>query len=106
MSGFATHIGTMDTAATRVDEVNMEINRLLGSVRDSVSQLGGGVWRGTAQARFTQIMSEWQQQSTKLNRALEGISETMRVNSSSFNAADEDSAQMISRAGAAGPLNI
>ena len=106
MTGFNTHIGTMDTAAKRVDEVNMDINRLLGSVRDSVSQLGGGVWRGTAQVRFTQIMSEWQQQSAKLNQALEGISDTMRVNSSSFNAADEDSAQLISRAGAGGPLQL
>lgn len=106
MTGFNTHIGTMDTAAKRVDEVNMEINWLLGNVRDSVSQLGGGVWRGAAQARFTQIMSEWQQQSAKLNRALEGISETMRVNSSSFDAADQESAQLISRAGADGPLKF
>ena len=51
-------------------------------------------------------MSEWQQQSAKLNRALEGISETMRVNSSSFDAADQESAQLISRAGADGPLKF
>lgn len=106
MTGFNTDIGTMDTAARRVDDVNLEINRVLGNVRDSVSQLGGSVWRGAAQARFTQIMAEWQQQSTKLNNALAGISETMRTNSSSFDAADQDSAQMISRAGASGPLNI
>lgn len=106
MTGFNTHIGTMDTAAKRVDDVNSEIDRLLANVRDSVSHLGGAVWRGAAQARFTQIMAEWQQQSSKLNGALAGISETMRVNSSSFDAADQDSAQMINRAGASGPLNI
>ncbi|MDX2358090.1 WXG100 family type VII secretion target [Dietzia sp. PP-33] len=106
MAGFNTHLGTMDTAARRVDDVNTEIDRLLGNVRDSVSQLGGSVWRGAAQARFATIMSEWQQQSTKLNTALSGISETMRTNSTSFDAADQDSAQAISRVGAAGPLNI
>lgn len=106
MTGFNTHIGTMDTAARRVDDVNLEIDRLLGTVRDSVSQLGGSVWRGAAQARFTQIMTEWQQQSTKLNAALAGISETMRTNSTSFDAADQDSAALINRAGAAGPLNL
>ncbi|HMT51588.1 WXG100 family type VII secretion target [Dietzia sp. UBA5065] len=106
MTGFNTHIGTMDTAAKRVDDVNLEIDRLLGNVRDSVSQLGGSVWRGAAQSRFAAIMAEWQQQSAKLNSALAGISETMRTNSTSFDAADQDSAQMIVRAGASGPLNI
>lgn len=106
MTGFNTDIGTMDTAAKRVDDVNMEIDRLLGTVRDSVSQLGGSVWRGAAQARFATIMAEWQQQSDKLNIALSGISETMRTNSTSFDAADQDSAQMINRVGANGPLNI
>lgn len=106
MTGFNTHIGTMDTAARRVDDVNLEIDRLLGNVRDSVSQLGGSVWRGAAQARFATIMAEWQQQSAKLNTALSGISETMRTNSSSFDATDHDSAQLIGRVGASGPLNI
>ena len=106
MTGFNTHIGTMETAATRVDDVNVEINRVLGNVRDSVSQLGGSVWRGAAQARFTQIMAEWQQQSAKLNNALAGNSETMRTNSASFDAADQDSAQVLSRVAASGPLNI
>ena len=106
MAGFNTSIETMDTAARRVDDVNGEITRLLGNVRDSVSQLGGPVWRGAAQGRFTTIMAEWQQQSAKLNQALAGISETMRTNSSSFDAADQDSAQALGRAGAGGPLNI
>lgn len=106
MTGFTTHIGTMDTAARRVDDVNLEIDRLLGTVRDSVSQLGGPVWRGAAQARFATIMSEWQQQSAKLNAALAGISETMRTNSTSFDAADQDSAQLLGRVGASGPLNL
>lgn len=106
MSGFNTHIETMDTAARRVDDVNLEIDRLLRNVRDSVSQLGGSVWRGAAQARFAIIMTEWQQQSAKLSTALAGISETMRTNSTSFDAADQDSAQAISRVAASGPLNI
>ena len=107
MTGFNTHIGTMDTAAKNVDDVNGEIERLLGSVRSSVSQLGGGVWRGQAQARFAQIMTEWDQQSRKLNGALAGISETMRTNSASFDAADQDSAQALGRAAAAdGALNM
>lgn len=107
MSGlFNTEIGTMDTAAKRVDDVNMEIDRLLGNVRNSVSGLGGSVWRGAAQARFTTIMAEWDQQSAKLNHALSGISETIRSNSTSFDAAEQDSLQAISRAGASGPLNI
>ena len=33
MTGFNTHIGTMDTAARRVDDVNLEIDRLLGTRR-------------------------------------------------------------------------
>ena len=49
---------------------------------------------------------EWQQQSAKLNNALAGISETMRTNSSSFDAADQDSAALITRAGGTGPLNL
>lgn len=106
MTGFTTHIGTMDTAAKRVDDVNLEIDRLLGNVRDSVSQLGGSVWRGAAQARFATIMAEWQQQSVKLNTALAGISETMRTNSTSFDAADQDSAQLLGRVDASGPLNL
>lgn len=106
MTGFNTQLETMDTAAKRVDDVNVEIGRLLSRVHGSVGGLGAGVWQGTAQVRFTQIMAEWQEQSTKLNNALSGISETMRSNSSSFNAADQDSASLISRAGAAGPLNI
>ena len=107
MTGFNTHIGTMDTAAKNVDDVNGEIERLLGSVRSSVSQLGGGVWRGQAQARFAQIMIEWDQQSRKLNGALAGISETMRKNSSTFDAADQDSAQALGRAAAGdGALNM
>lgn len=107
MSGlFNTDIGTMDTAARRVDDVNLEIDRLLGNVRSSVAGLGGSVWRGAAQARFATIMSEWDQQSAKLNRALSGISGTMRSNSTSFDAAEQDSLQVINRAGASGPLNI
>lgn len=106
MAGFNASIETMDTAATRVDEVNNEITTLLGNVRDSVSQLGGPVWRGAAQGRFTTIMAEWQQQSAKLNQALAGISETMRVNSRSFDSEDQEAASALNRVGTSGPLNI
>lgn len=106
MTGFNTHIEVMDTAAVRVDEVNDEIDRLLRGVSGSVSQLAGSVWTGAAQARFTQIMTEWQQQSVKLNNALAGISETLRSNSSSLDAADQESATLLGRAAADGPLRL
>ncbi|NLD85672.1 MAG: WXG100 family type VII secretion target [Actinomycetales bacterium] len=106
MNGFNTQLETMDTAAKRVDDTNAEIARLLSRVQGSVSGLGAGVWQGSAQTRFTQIMTEWQEQSRKLNNALAGISETMRSNSASFDAADQDSAAMITSAGNSGPLNM
>ena len=51
-------------------------------------------------------MSDWQQQSIKLNDALSGIAETLRSNSSFLDSADQDSAAQLSRVAANGPLNI
>lgn len=105
-TGFNTQIQTMDTAAMRVDDVNNDIDRLLGSVRGSVEQLSGSVWRGSAQARFQSVMTEWQLQSRKLNEALAGIAETIRANRSSFDATDQEAVGAINRAAGSGPLNI
>lgn len=106
MSRFNTNIGVMDTAAGRVDTVNDEITGLLRKVADSVDALSGTVWTGAGQARFAVIMSNWQQQSIKLNDALSGIAQTLRSNSSFLDSADQDSAAQLSRVAANGPLKI
>lgn len=105
-NGFNTTVQTMDTAASRVDQVRDQIDGQLSSVRGSVEQLAGSVWRGAAQARFQVVMADWQHQSRKLNEALSGISETLRSNRASFENTDDDATAAIGRAAGSGPLNI
>lgn len=104
--GLNTTLSTMDSAANHVDDVNREIAGLLSRVRGSVQQLGGGVWQGSAQVAFANVMTNWDDESRRLANALDAIGEQLRGNRRAFDASEQDNMAAINRVGAAGPLNI
>lgn len=93
-------------AANHVDQTNSDIGALLSSVRGTVQQLGTGTWQGSAALAFGRVMSDWDGAVARLNTALAGIAEQLRLNSTHFGNEEEINTAAINRVATAGPLNL
>lgn len=95
------------SAAAHVDETNGAIGTQLGLVRGTVEQLAGRTWQGAAAQAFGRVMADWDGAVARLNGALAGIADQLRLNSAHYDAEESHNVSTIGRVSAQhGPLNI
>jgi WXG100 family type VII secretion target len=95
---FNTEAATMAQAATRVTDVNNQINTELRTLFGAVEGVQAH-WSGPAAASFQQLMMRWQEDSAKLSQALNGISEQISASGKTYQASDEANQQAIRSSG-------
>lgn len=104
-----TDMSVMNTSAGHVDDTNATITAQLSHIRGIVDQLAGANWSGSAAQAFARVMTDWDGAVVRLNGALAGIAEQLRVNSTSYANEEDANAATINRAGggiSGGPLNL
>lgn len=101
---FATESTQMVATAGDVDGVNAEVQGELNRIRSVVDGLGGQ-WQGQAKMAFDELMLRWDDAAMRLSQALTEIAESIRDNSSNFDAGEEEGTQSFNNvANAAGSL--
>ena len=99
MSGlFKTEHDVMQSTANRVDNVNTNVQGELDRLQGTVESVAGS-WKGSAQGAFDQLMVEWNESATKLQTALQAISDNIRANARAFQSTDDDTAQSFTSMG-------
>lgn len=83
-----TTVETMEATSRRVSDVRSEIQGLLSTLKGEVDGVRGG-WEGSAAIAFQSLMERWDGSATKLNQALEAISENIKSNSVSYDSAQQ-----------------
>jgi WXG100 family type VII secretion target len=97
---FGTQTEVMRTASQHVFEVRDQIQAQLGQLRSQLAPLEGS-WRGDASVAFGQLMQRWNDDATRINRALQAIGESIQASGADYRAVEEQNAGATSRIGQA-----
>lgn len=92
---FGTQTDTMRTAAQHVIDVNEQIQRQLRTLHSQLAPLAG-TWRGQASVAFQELMVRWNEDATRMNRALHAIGETIQGSGQAYATTEEDTRSSIS----------
>jgi WXG100 family type VII secretion target len=96
MSGsFEADLGTLQSAAQQVQQVNEQIQSALSSLHDRLEPLKSA-WKGSAAASFQQLEDRWHSDATTLNRALGEIADSLKQAHGSYTAAESEVGHSIS----------
>ncbi|WP_433606531.1 WXG100 family type VII secretion target [Prescottella agglutinans] len=98
-----TTVETMEATSRRVSDVRSEIQGLLSTLKGEVDAIRGG-WEGSAAIAFQNLMEGWDANASSLNQALQDISENIKSNSVSYDAAQQDHTSSLNNV--ASSLNI
>lgn len=87
------HAAAKDVRATH-DTVNGKLSDLRGAIDDLVA-----AWKGDASAGFVKVMHRWDQDTAKLLRALNDISDLLDKSANTHQANEEQQAAMMNKYG-------
>ena len=93
---FNTETEQMTKAATQVRDVNSTITSELSSLESAVEGVQA-YWTGEGATSFQQLMTKWNEDSKKLNSALETIAEQIQTSSGTYSQQDQQSEQALSK---------
>ena len=85
----STDFDLMRAVAGRIDARNDDIRAMLQSFIGRMTSVPTAVWGGNAAAAFRQVVERWNTESIRLNDALAGIAETIRLNEAALRDAGE-----------------
>lgn len=80
---FRTELPTMQQSASRVLDVNGQIQSDLSSLMSRLEPLLSS-WQGEASGSFSTVKERWNANAVKLNNALRGIAETLQANERNY----------------------
>jgi len=86
--------GALQRGAQAVADAKSGIDQRVSTVRSEIETVGG-MWTGPAAARFTQLMSEWDTKTKKLNAVLDTLEASLRGTAQDQQATDEQHQQTI-----------
>lgn len=91
-SNFRTELGTMQTAAQHVYDVNAQIQARLSNLQARLDPLMG-TWQGSAATSFQVLKERWHQDAVQLNAALRAIGDGLVKAHGNYQSAEETSQQ-------------
>lgn len=92
---FGTQTDTMRTAGQHVIEVNEQIQRQLRTLHSQLAPVAS-TWRGQASVAFQELMTRWNEDATRINRALHSIGESIQGSGVTYAATEQDTRSSIS----------
>jgi WXG100 family type VII secretion target len=85
----------MRDVAAKIDTRNDEIRAMLQGFIGRMTSVPSSVWGGNAATAFRGVVDRWNAESVKLQRALQGIAETIRANERVLRAAGDTHSRQI-----------
>lgn len=79
---------TISKAAQDTLAAKEQAGAALRNLRDTVVS-NASQWQGMSGSRFQQVMASWDEQSTKLTNAMQGIADALQESGASIQATDE-----------------
>ena len=93
---FRTEVPTMAQAANHVAQVNASIQGDLSRLMAQLEPLLG-TWQGTASVTFHGVKERWHTNATRLNAALQGISEQLATSGTNYATSEETNTSAFSQ---------
>jgi WXG100 family type VII secretion target len=90
-----TDFDLMRDVAAKIDGRNGEIQAMLQGFIGRMTNVPPSVWGGNAATAFKGVVDRWHVESVKLQKALQGISETIRANERVLREAGESHSQQL-----------
>lgn len=87
--------GALASGANAVAETKSGIARQVQMVQGEIEQ-AGSYWSGSAATSYTQMMQQWNKQTTKLNNILNNLEDALRGTASDQAADEEQHQQAVS----------
>ncbi|GAA4408384.1 WXG100 family type VII secretion target [Tsukamurella soli] len=103
--GTSAELAGMAASAGALSELGSAMNGTLGQLRNDV-EMTRSAWTGAAQGAFQAVMADWDQNSAKLNNALNDIGEMLGANTTGYQTSEDDNQSTIAALGGSGGLNI
>lgn len=94
MSVIAAEEGALRRGAEAVKEAKSGIDQQVKTVRNEIEQVRG-YWSGAASGAFTQLMSSWDAEASKLNNVLIALEQSLRGTEKDQSATEESHQQTI-----------
>ena len=87
--------GALQRGAQAVADAKSAIDQKVAFVRGEIETVGG-MWTGPAATKFTQMMSEWDTKTKKLNAVLDTLETSLKGTAQDQAATDDEHQQTIS----------
>ncbi|MDF0531749.1 WXG100 family type VII secretion target [Tsukamurella sp. 8F] len=98
-------LAAMAASASALSDTGSAMNGTLGQLRNDV-EMTRSAWVGLAQIAFQKVMAEWDENSIKMNTALNEIGDMLAVNTKDYQAQEDDGTSAIGGLAGSGGLNI
>lgn len=102
MAQYTTSQEAMQQGATKVDDAATQIQGHISSLRGEVETMMGG-WRGEAATSFVQVHEAFEQQATRINKALREMHTALLATHRTYGTQEANQTQTLS--GLAGQIN-
>jgi WXG100 family type VII secretion target len=86
----------LEALSSTIAKTAGEVHGLHTALKNQLTPLYGAEWVGTASQRFQQLYNDFDASATKLNEALEGISQLLGAAGQSYAQAEQQIAQSFS----------
>ncbi|ADG79954.1 ESAT-6-like protein OS=Tsukamurella paurometabola (strain ATCC 8368 / DSM / CCUG 35730 / CIP 100753 / JCM 10117 / KCTC 9821 / NBRC 16120 / NCIMB 702349/ NCTC 13040) OX=521096 GN=Tpau_3370 PE=3 SV=1 [Tsukamurella paurometabola] len=97
--GTSAELAEMKAGADSLEELGAQMNSVLAQLRSDV-EMTRSAWVGTAQIAFNTVMTRWDENTMKLNTAINDISSMLAGNTVSYNTTEAESEQDLNSIGA------
>ncbi|MDQ6875042.1 MAG: WXG100 family type VII secretion target [Actinomycetota bacterium] len=92
---YGTQLDTMQQASQHVHDVNQHVQQQLSSLMGRLEPLAS-TWKGTAAASFHALHLRWNEDASRLNRALADIADAIASSKQTYHVANDTQASSFS----------
>ena len=105
MAAVSTDVSAMQAAAGHVENVNGQMQTIIGQLRADAEGIGSS-WQGTAAASFHTLMARYDESSRKLQQVLADIADNIRKNGVGYDSREQDNLHSLNHAASGGGLDV